>query len=205
VLLELSKFPKHRNHRLKGKMEPRDAMTPKISAAHAELQACEAVLAQKDQEVSERRTGAIRDGLSSRCRGMANCSWVWGETSREALAVLDGARAISDVDDGLFWNPVPDDSRPPSFALSETASQGRWSGTDSLANVPNQSLLQHTLQIPPAHSISKLELPASESSLAVQATDLPARQYNIVSPPPDSRCLAEPAESSNFTSPAKAD
>ncbi|KAG5643468.1 hypothetical protein DXG03_000900 [Asterophora parasitica] len=62
----------------------------KLSAAQAELQACEAHLATKERELAVGRTNALREGLSLRCRALVECGWVWGEMGKEALRVLDG-------------------------------------------------------------------------------------------------------------------
>jgi hypothetical protein len=71
----------------------------KLSAAQAELQACESHLANKERELAARRSSAVRDGLSVRCRAMVECGWVWGEMGREALRVLEN---MSD-ESGEHW------------------------------------------------------------------------------------------------------
>ncbi|KAF9467483.1 hypothetical protein BDZ94DRAFT_1155604 [Collybia nuda] len=68
----------------------------KLTAAQAELQACEAHLAAKERELAARRSSAVREGLSVRCRAMVECGWIWGEMGREALRVLEG------MDEGEF-------------------------------------------------------------------------------------------------------
>ncbi|KAF9005173.1 hypothetical protein BDQ17DRAFT_1171356, partial [Cyathus striatus] len=45
----------------------------KLAAAQAELQACEAHLATKEQELTARRNSTIKDGLTIRCTAMAEC------------------------------------------------------------------------------------------------------------------------------------
>lgn len=61
----------------------------KLAAAQSELQACEAHLAAKERDLDIRRTAAIRDGLSLRCRAMVETGWVWGEMGKEALRALE--------------------------------------------------------------------------------------------------------------------
>lgn len=61
----------------------------KLSAAQAELQACEAHLAAKERELDERRASAVRDGLAARCRALMECGWAWGEMGKEGLRALD--------------------------------------------------------------------------------------------------------------------
>lgn len=60
-----------------------------ISAAQAELQACEAHLASMERELDERRARAVRDGLSVRCKAMVECGWAWGEMGKEGLRALE--------------------------------------------------------------------------------------------------------------------
>ncbi|RDB21683.1 hypothetical protein Hypma_011181 [Hypsizygus marmoreus] len=62
----------------------------KLSAAQAELQACEAQLAIKERDLALGRNRALREGLSVRCRAMVDCGWVWGEMGKEALRALEG-------------------------------------------------------------------------------------------------------------------
>jgi hypothetical protein len=66
----------------------------KLSAAQAELQACEAMLAQKEQALDKLRIRAVKEGLQARCMAMVECGWAWGEMGKEGL------RALEDFNDG---------------------------------------------------------------------------------------------------------
>ena len=60
-----------------------------MSAAQAELQACEAHLAAKEQERNAFRTNTIRAGLHARCKAMVECGWAWGEMGKEGMRALE--------------------------------------------------------------------------------------------------------------------
>jgi hypothetical protein len=77
---------------------PAGPSSSKLSAAQAELQACETHLAAKEKELDERRVSAVRRGLEARCKAMVECGWKWGEMGREglrALEVIDGSSSAS--------------------------------------------------------------------------------------------------------------
>lgn len=61
----------------------------KLSTAQAELQACEAQLATKEQELNVFRVHSIKSGLQARCTALADCGWAWGEMSKEGIRALD--------------------------------------------------------------------------------------------------------------------
>lgn len=61
----------------------------KMSAAQAQLQACEAQLAAKEQELYAFRTQTIRAGLHARCKAMVECGWAWGEMGKEGIRALE--------------------------------------------------------------------------------------------------------------------
>ena len=155
--------------------------TPKITAAHAELQACEAHLAQKEMELTSRRASAVQDGLAVRCRGLVDCAWVWGEMGKDGLAMLEGTRALPEGAGGMFSKPLPDitgTSRPSSDLSFLAPSLGSGSGNTTPVRLSMQYLALSTqihpistsngtkqsLKIPPAHSISELALPTSDDS-----------------------------------------
>ncbi|KAH7918637.1 hypothetical protein BV22DRAFT_980218, partial [Leucogyrophana mollusca] len=60
----------------------------KLAQAQAELQACEAHLAAKEQELDRARTATARDGLAARCRALIDCGWVWREMGKDGLRTL---------------------------------------------------------------------------------------------------------------------
>lgn len=62
----------------------------KLNHAQAELQACEAHLAEKEKELEEIRETAIRRGLEKRCKALVSCGWSWGERGKQALRALEG-------------------------------------------------------------------------------------------------------------------
>ena len=69
--------------------KPEVQVGQKMSAAQAELQACEAHLAAKEQELNAFRTNTIRSGLQARCKAMVECGWAWGEMGKEGMRALE--------------------------------------------------------------------------------------------------------------------
>jgi hypothetical protein len=63
----------------------------KLSHAQAELQACEAHLALKEQDLERVRVKAVIGGLKRRCMALVECGWIWGERGKEALRALDAS------------------------------------------------------------------------------------------------------------------
>jgi len=61
----------------------------KLSHAQAELQACEALLALKEQDLERVRVKAVIGGLKRRCKALVECGWMWGERGKEALRALE--------------------------------------------------------------------------------------------------------------------
>ncbi|KAH9895680.1 hypothetical protein C8Q73DRAFT_644207 [Cubamyces lactineus] len=149
----------------------------KLSSAQAELQACEAHLAAKEQELNVFRLHTIKSGLQARCKALAECGWAWGEMGKEGIRALD----ILDMANGhgtplahpYLHKPLPSydkaGSDVSSIAPSQSASQvGHSSGpstlvesswrTSSPLTVPTPPK-PYTLQIPPAHSIGEFVMP----------------------------------------------
>ena len=69
--------------------KPEVQVGQKMSAAQAELQACEAHLAAREQELNAFRTNTIRAGLHARCKAMVECGWAWGEMGKEGIRALE--------------------------------------------------------------------------------------------------------------------
>ena len=69
--------------------KPEVQVGQKLSVAQAELQACEAHLAAKEQELNAFRTHTIRVGLQARCGAMVECGWRWGEMGKEGMRALE--------------------------------------------------------------------------------------------------------------------
>jgi hypothetical protein len=63
----------------------------KLSHAQTELQACEAHLAFKEQELERIRVEAVFGGLQRRCKALVGCGWMWGEKGKEALRALEAS------------------------------------------------------------------------------------------------------------------
>ncbi|KXN91531.1 hypothetical protein AN958_00553 [Leucoagaricus sp. SymC.cos] len=61
----------------------------KLAAARAELQACEAHLANKERELEGARITAIRDGLRIRCNALTECGRTWVEMGGQALQTAE--------------------------------------------------------------------------------------------------------------------
>ncbi|KAI0324289.1 hypothetical protein GY45DRAFT_1263144 [Cubamyces sp. BRFM 1775] len=149
----------------------------KLSAAQAELQACEAHLAAKEQELNVFRLHTIKSGLQARCKALADCGWAWGEMGKEGIRALD----VLDMANGhgtplahpYLHKPLPGYDKAgsdiSSIAPSQSASQiGHSSGPSTLVDsswrTPSPLTVPtppkpYTLQIPPAHSIGEFVLP----------------------------------------------
>ena len=77
----------------------------KLGAAQMELQACEAHLALKEQELEKIRVRAVIGGLQRRCKALVECGWMWGEKGKEALRALEtSAHTLND--DGRAPNGI---------------------------------------------------------------------------------------------------
>ena len=81
--------------------KPEVQVGQKMSAAQAELQACEAHLAAREQELNAFRTNTIRSGLHARCKAMVECGWAWGEMGKEGLRALEGGDMASANGNGV--------------------------------------------------------------------------------------------------------
>lgn len=68
---------------------PGSGGSAKFSHAQAELQACEAHLAQAEQDLERVRVRAVIGGLRRRCKALVECGWMWGERGKEALRALE--------------------------------------------------------------------------------------------------------------------
>ncbi len=71
----------------------------KLSHAQAELQACEAHLALKEQDLERVRVRAVIGGLKRRCKALVECGWIWGEKGKEALHALETSSLNLNEDD----------------------------------------------------------------------------------------------------------
>ncbi|KAI0354480.1 hypothetical protein OH77DRAFT_1521747 [Trametes cingulata] len=149
----------------------------KLSAAQAELQACEAHLAAKEQELNAFRTHTIKSGLQARCQAMAECGWAWSEMGKEGIRALDTLDMANGHGSPLahpyLHKPLPGYEKAgsdiSSIAPSQSASQiGHSSGPSTLVDSSWRSSSPlsiptppkpYTLQIPPAHSIGEFVLP----------------------------------------------
>lgn len=65
------------------------ALPSKLSAAQAELQACETQLAAKEQELVRRRASALKDAFGARCNAMIECGSVWAQMGKEGVSALE--------------------------------------------------------------------------------------------------------------------
>ncbi|KAI0738218.1 hypothetical protein C8Q80DRAFT_1222531 [Daedaleopsis nitida] len=147
----------------------------KMSIAQAELQACEAQLAAKEQELHAFRLQTIRTGLHARCKAMVECGWAWGEMGKEGIRALDILHTPNGQGSPSMHpythKPVPYERAPSdvsSIAPSQSASQighasdygmpanPSWRTSSPPVSTPPKP---YTLQIPPAHSISEFVVP----------------------------------------------
>ncbi|KAI1793626.1 hypothetical protein LXA43DRAFT_197720 [Ganoderma leucocontextum] len=159
--------------------KPEVQVGQKLSVAQAELQACEAHLAAKEQELSAFRAHTIKSGLEARCKAMVECGWAWGEMGKEGMRALEGLDTANGygspsmhpyLQQGLNGNDKAG-SDVSSLAPSQSASQighGSPPGTHvdpiwrSTSPPPRATSPQpYTLQIPAAHSISEYTVPNS--------------------------------------------
>ncbi|TBU37843.1 hypothetical protein BD309DRAFT_973136 [Dichomitus squalens] len=151
----------------------------KLSAAQAQLQACEAHLAAKEQELSAFRVHAIRSGLHARCKAMVECGWAWGEMGKEGMRALESLDMANghgspsmhpDFQQRLNGNDKSTSSDVSSIAPSQSASQigfhsspaltdSTWRAPSSPPLFPSTLPQSYTLSIPPAHSISEYAVP----------------------------------------------
>ncbi|KAI0700265.1 hypothetical protein C8T65DRAFT_658093 [Cerioporus squamosus] len=141
----------------------------KMSVAQAELQACEAHLAVKEQELNAFRTNTIRSGLQARCKAMVECGWAWGEMGKEGMRALETLDMPNGHGSPLMYpymhKPLPGyekassdvSSIAPSHVTAGSVTDHAWRSS-SPPPVPTAPK-PYTLQIPPAHSISEFALP----------------------------------------------
>ncbi|THH12479.1 hypothetical protein EW146_g7660 [Bondarzewia mesenterica] len=153
----------------------------KLSAAQAELQACETQLAAKERELDAMRVSAVRQGLYLRCTAMVECGWTWGEMGKEGLRALEGmtmpnGHAMIPDSHGMH-KPLPDPthyhagSDLSSLGPSQSASQialplengfaerGSSHVASPVSNQVHSGLDDFTLHIDPPHSISEFVFP----------------------------------------------
>ena len=79
---------------------PGIALSSKVGAAQAELQACETHLAEKEKELDQLRVSTVQHGLEARCKAMVECGWNWGEMGKEGLRALEGLESFAHGNDG---------------------------------------------------------------------------------------------------------
>ena len=124
----------------------------RMTAAQAELQGCERQLAEKQRQLDQIRSIAIRDGLEQRCNALAQLGVILSEKGNDGVRALQEGFAAPPVApngippiniDDLFRNLPPRPSSPnglsdASLAPSQSASQlGAPSVTKSPSLQPN--------------------------------------------------------------------
>jgi len=136
----------------------------KLSTAQAQLQACEAHLAELEKSLDERRLIVIREGLSVRCRAMVECGWSWGEMGKEGLRALedmagggDAERHSSANGNALFPFPhTPPSSSSHHNSYSPSKPLPAFSRADD-GGLPRSS----DLSLSPSQSAPNIFLPAA--------------------------------------------
>lgn len=117
----------------------------RMTAAQAELQGCEKQLAEKQRQLDQIRSIAIRDGLEQRCNALIRLGTTLSDKGNEGVRALQEGYAAATTANGvppidvseLFRNLPPRPSSPNGFsdtslAPSQSASQsGTPSGTQS--------------------------------------------------------------------------
>ncbi|KAG6864355.1 hypothetical protein C0991_010253, partial [Blastosporella zonata] len=158
----------------------------KLTHAQAELQACEATLAQKKSALQVGRAEALRDGLGLRCRAMVECGWVWGEMGRQALEALDRIDLnIGSAGGEEQSNAYPSSSTHPyeneKSLHHEQYPNANQNQNDYTPPPSRQSQQQQQQQragnyyLPPAHAISDSEPFPSFSTSHPNAASTPQR------------------------------
>ncbi|KAF8576735.1 hypothetical protein K439DRAFT_1418705 [Ramaria rubella] len=128
----------------------------KVTTAQAELQACEAHLADQERELERVRIHAISHGLKLRCDALVRCGWVWGEMGRRALSMLGELNNTPPPENGhasSFFKPLPNpthDHDHESALSSVTPSQSA-----SQIGVITSPISSYLLDIPPPHLVSE--------------------------------------------------
>jgi hypothetical protein len=84
----------------------------KLLQAQAELQACEATLAEKEAELDVLRLRVLREGLEDRCRALVRCARTWADAGE------DGLRTLAALGGDLRSPNGHGTSRPPSRTCS---------------------------------------------------------------------------------------
>ncbi|KAH0580775.1 hypothetical protein J132_04238 [Termitomyces sp. J132] len=132
----------------------------KLTAAQAELQACEATLAQKERALQLGRVEAIREGLGLRCRVLMECGWVWAEVGKQALTALQVLQDARNAQEYQY---------PQSQANGYTPFRHELNDHIEKPLPPAHDNPTSTYSIPPAHAISDSDpFPASSSSYRPQ-------------------------------------
>ncbi|KAG6901392.1 hypothetical protein C0995_012542 [Termitomyces sp. Mi166 len=160
------------------------APSSKLSAAQAELQACEVTLAQKERALQLGRIEALKQGLGMRCRALMECGWLWAEAGKEVLRALEVLQngewfwilvRIEILTESVFTGHASSQAynRPPSRQnrssyiaekLLPLPRDHQHSPYDLAAK--SQQPDSHTCYIPPAHAISDSEPFLASSSYA---------------------------------------
>ncbi|KIK95392.1 hypothetical protein PAXRUDRAFT_25520 [Paxillus rubicundulus Ve08.2h10] len=141
----------------------------KLAQAQAELQACEAHLAAKEQALEARRISIARDGLGARCRALIDCGWVWGEMGKEGLRTLQ------------VPTRVPSNGRAPKF-YPRTLSPSPSRSTAAQKPPLSPALPPHVVNGPTAYSsdISSLTPSQSASQTAETSEEVPPIHDQVV-------------------------
>ncbi|KAF8346361.1 hypothetical protein F5887DRAFT_108876 [Amanita rubescens] len=137
----------------------------KLSHAQSQLQACEAHLAEKENELGIRRCVIIKAGLDVRFRAMVECGWAWSEIGKEALGTLEQLTALAE-----------EQSRRPNLTSINTGTKSILSTFHPSASEPvsvGQPLrsespgfqrrqpddaIYTSMNIPPAHAIADMDM-----------------------------------------------
>ncbi|KAH7886486.1 hypothetical protein F5I97DRAFT_1829119 [Phlebopus sp. FC_14] len=186
----------------------------KLAHAQAELQACEAHLAAKEQELELGRLSVARDGLGARCRALIDCGWVWGEMGKEGLRALQALRADSNSSPGELFSsnlqPIADPvslygplnqrsagGQPfelKSFPRTQSQSPSRSSGRQK--PLPSPALPLNIPQGPTSHS-SDISLTPSQSVSQIAGPSVETSQETHRDLPGSSRVAQKPQDESH--------
>lgn len=145
--------------------------TPKLNTAQAELQACEAHLAEKERELDHMRADALREGLRVRCTAMVECGWAWGEMGKEGL------RAVEDIGESQGYTCRSGLGHPFSYSALTASNAARSQSTQ----------VQHKYQA--SKPLPTTDRPSSDlSSLAPSqsASQTPSEAHNHIQHRPNS-------------------
>lgn len=147
----------------------------KVSHAQAEVQACEAHLALKEQELENVRADVIKNGLSKRSKALVACGWAWSERGKQAIRALEG---------------IPNGSNGGEIIVNDSLGFALTILVDNEKSLPGVHF-EHDSQL---SSLTPSQS-ASQIALVVASDESPARSSSVRQPPSSPPLAAKPSPS----------